>query len=302
MNKQTVDLVADILSGKLSFVDLATAGKNASDGEAISAAVSAASGLQAMGATISKTVGKFAPPVFYASVADSFLAIGRDLGLLDEESKTDGKLSNETVLGALSTATAGVAILAGATIASPALALGTVATAIVGSAALGVAALAASRNEGDTRIHDAVANLLNQAQSLASQTGVDLQRFFGQIGGGSAGNGIEKFANAMESNPEGLFPNGPNPEDPWFGSQSPDALIDTIRNRFEDAQRQASPIILDLDGNGFAQRTGWLGQGDGLLVWDINGNGSIDNGRELFGDNTLLANGIANDRLWLRAA
>ena len=114
--------------------------------------------------------------------------------------------------------------------------------------------------------------------------------------------------------------NGPLPEDPWFGSQSPDEVIDTIRNRFEDAQRQVSPIILDLDGNGiqtvgleagvhfdhdgngFAQRTGWLGQGDGLLVWDINGNGHIDNGRELFGDNTLLANGIANDRLWLRAA
>ena len=96
--------------------------------------------------------------------------------------------------------------------------------------------------------------------------------------------------------------NGPLPEDPWFGSQPPDALIDNIRNRFEDAQRQVSPIILDHDGNGFAQRTGWLGQGDGLLVWDINGNGSIDNGRELFGDNTLLANGIANDRLWLRAA
>ena len=211
MNKQTVDLVADILSGKLSFVDLATAGKNASNGEAFSAAVSAASGLQAMGATISKTVGKFAPPVFYASVADNLRVMAIDLGA---ESKTNGKLSNETVLGALSTATAGFAILAGATIASPALALGTVATAIVGSAALGVAALAASRNEGDTRIHDAVANLLNQAQSLASQTGVDLQRFFGQIGGGSAGNGIEKFANAMESNPEGLFPNGPNPEDP----------------------------------------------------------------------------------------
>jgi hypothetical protein len=73
---------------------------------------------------------------------------------------------------------------------------------------------------------------------------------------------------------------------------------------------QASPIILDLDGtgintvgfdsevyfdhdgNGFAQLTGWVGANDGLLVWDRNGNGVIDNGTELFGDNTVLTNGL----------
>lgn len=71
------------------------------------------------------------------------------------------------------------------------------------------------------------------------------------------------------------------------------------------------PIALDLDGdgietvsaNGFAGslfdhdndgiRTagGWVSADDGLLVWDKNGNGRIDNGAELFGDNTALSNG-----------
>ncbi|MDP2793389.1 MAG: hypothetical protein Q8O25_04795, partial [Sulfurisoma sp.] len=70
-----------------------------------------------------------------------------------------------------------------------------------------------------------------------------------------------------------------------------------------------SPIILDLDGdgiettkqgqgayfdhdaNGFAESTGWAGADDGLLVRDLDGNGSIDSGRELLGSETLLANG-----------
>jgi hypothetical protein len=70
-----------------------------------------------------------------------------------------------------------------------------------------------------------------------------------------------------------------------------------------------TPIILDLDGNGIQTRSaangvlfdidasgrqtqvGWVGGNDGLLVRDINGNGTIDDGRELFGGATLLANG-----------
>jgi hypothetical protein len=68
-------------------------------------------------------------------------------------------------------------------------------------------------------------------------------------------------------------------------------------------------LILDLDGagvettgvkdgayfdhnaDGFAEQTGWVGADDGLLVRDLNGNGTIDSGRELFGNQTLLNNG-----------
>lgn len=39
----------------------------------------------------------------------------------------------------------------------------------------------------------------------------------------------------------------------------------------------------DLDGNGQAELTAWTKDGDGLLAIDLNGNGEIDNGLELFG-------------------
>ncbi len=47
----------------------------------------------------------------------------------------------------------------------------------------------------------------------------------------------------------------------------------------------------DHDGNGFAEQTGWSGPDDGLLVWDRNGDGIINDGKELFGDQTILQNG-----------
>ncbi|XWU45337.1 MAG: hypothetical protein HEQ09_09280 [Dolichospermum sp. UKL202] len=88
-----------------------------------------------------------------------------------------------------------------------------------------------------------------------------------------------------------------------------DDIITDLQNQFNQAQTITSPIILDLDGNGvdtisksagihfdldgnkFAETTGWVGKNDGLLVLDKNGNGKIDNGTELFGNNTLLKNG-----------
>ncbi|WP_309269906.1 calcium-binding protein [Azonexus sp.] len=91
--------------------------------------------------------------------------------------------------------------------------------------------------------------------------------------------------------------------------EEPDDPMEPIRDKTRVASKYASPIILDLDGDGvetrslangthfdhaadgFAELTGWVGQDDGLLVRDLNGNGLIDSGRELFGSETLLANG-----------
>ncbi|XXQ67823.1 hypothetical protein ACKLNO_09395 [Neisseriaceae bacterium B1] len=49
--------------------------------------------------------------------------------------------------------------------------------------------------------------------------------------------------------------------------------------------------LFDHDNDGIHTATGWVAAEDGLLVRDINGNGIIDNGGELFGDNTALADG-----------
>jgi Ca2+-binding RTX toxin-like protein len=85
--------------------------------------------------------------------------------------------------------------------------------------------------------------------------------------------------------------------------------IGDIRDKFDQAEKTKSPIVLDLnsdgitttdklsgayfdhDGNNFAEQTGWINNQDGLLVRDLNNNGKIDNGGELFGSETLLQNG-----------
>lgn len=88
--------------------------------------------------------------------------------------------------------------------------------------------------------------------------------------------------------------------------------IDSAEDLFDEAAvapPPGSPIILDLDGdgikttkvksgtyfdhdgNGFAEQTGWASSDDGLLVLDRNGDGIINGGGELFGDQTILQNG-----------
>ena len=69
---------------------------------------------------------------------------------------------------------------------------------------------------------------------------------------------------------------------------------------------RGSPLVLDLDGDGveaggltffdhekdgFMEMSRWAGKDDGVLVWDRNGDGVINDGTELFGNNTVLSGG-----------
>ena len=52
-----------------------------------------------------------------------------------------------------------------------------------------------------------------------------------------------------------------------------------------------SQILFDHNGDGIKTGTGWVKGDDALLVLDKNGNGTIDNGNELFGIDTVMSNG-----------
>jgi VCBS repeat-containing protein len=74
-------------------------------------------------------------------------------------------------------------------------------------------------------------------------------------------------------------------------------------------QIASTPLVLDLNGDGVQttsitegtqfdllatgtkQNLGWVSQQDGLLAIDLNGDGQINSGAELFGDRTVLADG-----------
>ena len=51
-------------------------------------------------------------------------------------------------------------------------------------------------------------------------------------------------------------------------------------------------VYYDLDNNGFAEKTGWIDAKSGILVLDKSSNGKIETGNELFGDRTILDNGM----------
>lgn len=104
--------------------------------------------------------------------------------------------------------------------------------------------------------------------------------------------------------PDGLIEHFPE----LFGAAH---IASKVRDRFQGSQKSSSPLLLDMDGDGLeisqlapSSRTlfdlnadgirtqmAWAGRDDAFLALDRDGNGQIDNGRELFGDQTMLSNG-----------
>ena len=92
-----------------------------------------------------------------------------------------------------------------------------------------------------------------------------------------------------------------------------DSSLGEIGEKFTDSKTSGiyaiDPLLIDLDGNGiettpltdgmmmdhdkdgFKELSAWVGGNDGILVYDKNKNGYIDNGNELFGDNYVKSDG-----------
>src|SRR5712692_1054616 len=175
--------------------------------------------------------------------------------------------------------------------------------------------------EGTLWIEDGVPGWGDGADST-----IELIRF----GDGTVWSWKEVLERAQPLPPE-LLPLDPSPElsgqpPAPLAMPTPRSWVDdgmvAIGKEFNDAEDIISPIVLDLDrdgvetvptaegvpfdhyGDGFRERSGWVGSDDGLLVWDRNSNGRIDNGSELFGNRTpprgggLAANGFAALTSW----
>jgi hypothetical protein len=153
--------------------------------------------------------------------------------------------------------------------------------------------------------------------NLTSEQWNNFQNFINDPGAfGFLRYGYDPFSHScVDFVDEGLIAAGLVPNNyrgntwPW-SNRNP---IDAIKSLFGMAESTMSPLVLDLDGDGiettgvkagayfdhggdgFAEQTGWVGKDDGLLVLDGNNNGIIDDGKELFGDNTLLATGQKAD-------
>ncbi len=104
-------------------------------------------------------------------------------------------------------------------------------------------------------------------------------------GGGSPSNESGGPYNGINPAANGSF----NGARTWVPPRDPLAL-DLDRDGIETIGANGT-VLFDHDGDGVKTGTGWVGADDGLLVLDRNGNGQIDTGAELFGVDTVLANG-----------
>ena len=71
-----------------------------------------------------------------------------------------------------------------------------------------------------------------------------------------------------------------------------DPLVIDLGSPGIDLKSVADGVYFDLDNNGFAEKTAWIGTEDGFLVYNRDGDINITNGSELFSDQVILSNGL----------
>ncbi|UEM21830.1 hypothetical protein JL100_003410 [Skermanella mucosa] len=77
------------------------------------------------------------------------------------------------------------------------------------------------------------------------------------------------------------------------GGQQVDPLVLDMDGNGIDLTTAQSGILFDIDGDGSRDRTAWVAGKDAFLALDRDGNGRIDDGRELFGEQNGATGGFA---------
>ena len=194
---------------------------------------------------------------------------------------------------------------------------------IAGTSPVGVGLNAAAAIAGTVGLTDKFLNGQLTADVMSVTGGV-----LGTVVAVAAVSGAPITAGALAIAAAASIVGGPGVKD-WFNDSATglsDAIIEAIKGRlkpgvdpttntsFQDAQNwiaprdplvldldndgieavginPAAPVLFDMDGDGIKTATGWIKADDGMVVLDLNGNGLIDSGRELFGDSTVLTRG-----------
>lgn len=92
------------------------------------------------------------------------------------------------------------------------------------------------------------------------------------------------------TNPFGLFDAGGRASGPRPGCP---LVLDLNGDGFHlTAKDGPDAVYWDIDRDGFREASGWVTGGDGLLAIDRNGNGTIDDNSELFGNDATHATGF----------
>lgn len=143
---------------------------------------------------------------------------------------------------------------------------------------------------------------INNYRQLLSALGCDLSELDNQIRKTESYYNGQNSISDYESKISGIFSDSSLAEDyksylnkggmnEAEKSQKYDPLIIDLDGDGIFTKSRESGVYFDFDGDGFKEKTAWVDDGDGMLVYDRDGNGIIDDGSELFGDKTVLSNG-----------
>ncbi|MDX2300839.1 MAG: calcium-binding protein [Xanthomonadaceae bacterium] len=162
---------------------------------------------------------------------------------------------------------------------------------------------AASTSIAVAELFSAGALIAAAALGVTGVIGLAMFAAVGAVFGGAAGSALwDEYSSTIRDkladfltwlDPEGIVPdevNGDfNSARRWVQRRDP-LVIDLDGDGIETIGADGA-VLFDHNGDGVKTGTGWVQADDGFLVFDRNGNGLIDTGAELFGVDTVKADG-----------